>query len=168
MLDLTIGIGAGGRNRTRDPLITSQVLYQLSYTGEERRIMSRLNGFGKPSTRLFGRFFMRLFSALDYLFVFAGFFNRAFFCLRYALCSFGGTLLLVSWLGCLAVARLLGADGLGLAFALLGGFCLGLAFGLTRRFGLFAGADGFGRLNGFDRGGLARRLAGRGHLYIAR
>lgn len=26
-------IGAGGRNRTRDPLITSQVLYQLSYTG---------------------------------------------------------------------------------------------------------------------------------------
>lgn len=26
--------GAGGRNRTRDPLITSQVLYQLSYTGE--------------------------------------------------------------------------------------------------------------------------------------
>ncbi len=29
-----VGIGAGGRNRTRDPLITSQVLYQLSYTGE--------------------------------------------------------------------------------------------------------------------------------------
>ena len=28
-------IGAGGRNRTRDPLITSQVLYQLSYTGVE-------------------------------------------------------------------------------------------------------------------------------------
>ncbi len=26
-------IGAGGRIRTRDPLITSQVLYQLSYTG---------------------------------------------------------------------------------------------------------------------------------------
>ena len=25
--------GAGGRIRTRDPLITSQVLYQLSYTG---------------------------------------------------------------------------------------------------------------------------------------
>lgn len=27
-------VGAGGRNRTRDPLITSQVLYQLSYTGQ--------------------------------------------------------------------------------------------------------------------------------------
>jgi hypothetical protein len=25
--------GAGNRNRTRDPLITNQVLYQLSYTG---------------------------------------------------------------------------------------------------------------------------------------
>ena len=29
-----MGGGAGGRIRTRDPLITSQVLYQLSYTGE--------------------------------------------------------------------------------------------------------------------------------------
>ena len=28
------GIGAGTRNRTRDLLITSQLLYQLSYTGE--------------------------------------------------------------------------------------------------------------------------------------
>ena len=27
------GNGAGNRNRTRDPLITNQVLYQLSYTG---------------------------------------------------------------------------------------------------------------------------------------
>lgn len=27
--------GAGTRNRTRDLLITSQLLYQLSYTGEE-------------------------------------------------------------------------------------------------------------------------------------
>ena len=27
------GAGAGGRNRTRDPLITNQVLYRLSYTG---------------------------------------------------------------------------------------------------------------------------------------
>jgi hypothetical protein len=26
-------LGADGRNRTRDPLITSQVLYQLSYIG---------------------------------------------------------------------------------------------------------------------------------------
>ncbi len=34
-----MNLGAGGRNRTRDPLITSQVLYQLSYTGEEMRIM---------------------------------------------------------------------------------------------------------------------------------
>ena len=25
--------GAGSRSRTRDPLITNQVLYQLSYTG---------------------------------------------------------------------------------------------------------------------------------------
>ena len=27
--------GAGTKSRTRDPLITSQVLYQLSYTGKE-------------------------------------------------------------------------------------------------------------------------------------
>ena len=27
------GNGAGNRVRTRDPLITNQVLYQLSYTG---------------------------------------------------------------------------------------------------------------------------------------
>lgn len=29
--------GAGTRNRTRDLLITSQLLYQLSYTGNEGR-----------------------------------------------------------------------------------------------------------------------------------
>ena len=29
-------IGAGTKSRTRDPLITSQLLYQLSYTGKER------------------------------------------------------------------------------------------------------------------------------------
>jgi hypothetical protein len=29
-------IGAGSRNRTRDPLITNQVLYQLSYAGASR------------------------------------------------------------------------------------------------------------------------------------
>lgn len=29
--------GAGTRNRTRDLLITSQLLYQLSYTGKEGR-----------------------------------------------------------------------------------------------------------------------------------
>jgi hypothetical protein len=28
-----VGVGAGTRNRTRDLLITSQLLYQLSYTG---------------------------------------------------------------------------------------------------------------------------------------
>ena len=42
-----LGFGAGGRNRTRDPLITSQVLYQLSYTGKKRRIMPMLCAFGK-------------------------------------------------------------------------------------------------------------------------
>ena len=31
------GDGAGTRVRTRDPLITNQVLYQLSYTGRNRR-----------------------------------------------------------------------------------------------------------------------------------
>lgn len=31
--------GAGTKSRTRDLLITSQLLYQLSYTGEEVRIM---------------------------------------------------------------------------------------------------------------------------------
>ena len=33
-----MNIGAGGRNRTRDPLIASQVLYQLSYTGERAQL----------------------------------------------------------------------------------------------------------------------------------
>ena len=33
--ELFFDCGAGGRIRTRDPLITSQVLYQLSYTGIE-------------------------------------------------------------------------------------------------------------------------------------
>ena len=28
--------GAGTKSRTRDPLITSQLLYQLSYTGKDR------------------------------------------------------------------------------------------------------------------------------------
>lgn len=32
--------GAGTRNRTRDLLITSQLLYQLSYTGEEGDIIA--------------------------------------------------------------------------------------------------------------------------------
>lgn len=31
-------IGAGTKSRTRDPLITSQVLYQLSYTGKEAEL----------------------------------------------------------------------------------------------------------------------------------
>jgi hypothetical protein len=30
--------GAGSRVRTRDPLITNQVLYQLSYTGMRARL----------------------------------------------------------------------------------------------------------------------------------
>ncbi|CRY98506.1 hypothetical protein [Neisseria meningitidis serogroup B] len=30
--------GAGTKSRTRDPLITSQVLYQLSYTGKESEL----------------------------------------------------------------------------------------------------------------------------------
>ena len=34
--DLRLGSGAGSRTRTRDPLITNQVLYQLSYTGPWR------------------------------------------------------------------------------------------------------------------------------------
>lgn len=32
--------GAGTRSRTRDLLITSQLLYQLSYTGEEGDIIA--------------------------------------------------------------------------------------------------------------------------------
>ena len=39
--------GAGGRNRTRDPLITSQVLYQLSYTGVRGRIIGCFAFYGK-------------------------------------------------------------------------------------------------------------------------
>lgn len=35
-MDWPFNSGADGRNRTRDPLITSQVLYQLSYIGEEQ------------------------------------------------------------------------------------------------------------------------------------
>lgn len=34
------GYGAGTRSRTRDLLITSQLLYQLSYTGEEGDIIA--------------------------------------------------------------------------------------------------------------------------------
>ncbi len=47
--------GAGGRNRTRDPLITSQVLYQLSYTGKKERIVAQSAPFGKQSG---GNFFI--------------------------------------------------------------------------------------------------------------
>ena len=36
--------GAGTRNRTRDLLITSQLLYQLSYTGKEGRHYSHVAG----------------------------------------------------------------------------------------------------------------------------
>ena len=31
--DIELAIGAGSRNRTRDLLITNQLLYQLSYAG---------------------------------------------------------------------------------------------------------------------------------------
>ncbi len=42
-LDMAVSLdvdGAGTRNRTRDLLITSQLLYQLSYTGEEGDIIA--------------------------------------------------------------------------------------------------------------------------------
>ncbi len=39
--------GAGTKSRTRDPLITSQVLYQLSYTGKELHIMHTTCQIGK-------------------------------------------------------------------------------------------------------------------------
>ena len=41
-------IGAGTKSRTRDPLITSQVLYQLSYTGIWDCTISK-NGAGTKS-----------------------------------------------------------------------------------------------------------------------
>ena len=40
--------GAGTRSRTRDLLITSQLLYQLSYTGVLGRRLYRLRWFCKP------------------------------------------------------------------------------------------------------------------------
>ena len=58
-----LGFGAGGRNRTRDPLITSQVLYQLSYTGKKRRIMPMLCAFGKRVQQKMGETWF--FSNLD-------------------------------------------------------------------------------------------------------
>ena len=58
-----LGFGAGGRNRTRDPLITSQVLYQLSYTGKKRRIMPMLCVFGKRVQQKMGETWF--FSNLD-------------------------------------------------------------------------------------------------------
>ena len=33
--------GAGNRNRTRDILITSEALYQLSYSGEKKTLLSQ-------------------------------------------------------------------------------------------------------------------------------
>lgn len=38
--------GAGTRNRTRDLLITSQLLYQLSYTGTRAAIVCKLAPLG--------------------------------------------------------------------------------------------------------------------------
>ena len=43
----TVKFGAGTKSRTRDPLITSQVLYQLSYTGKEVGIMPISSHLGK-------------------------------------------------------------------------------------------------------------------------
>ena len=43
----TVKFGAGTKSRTRDPLITSQVLYQLSYTGKELCIMHTTCQIGK-------------------------------------------------------------------------------------------------------------------------
>ncbi len=39
------GIGAGSRIRTRDPLITNQVLYQLSYTGAVTDLLEVICGY---------------------------------------------------------------------------------------------------------------------------
>src|SRR5690606_23904119 len=39
-IDIVRIFGAGSRIRTRDPLITNQVLYRLSYTGTDDRIAS--------------------------------------------------------------------------------------------------------------------------------
>ncbi len=36
--------GAGGQNRTDDLLITNQLLYQLSYTGNRRKYKTLLKG----------------------------------------------------------------------------------------------------------------------------
>lgn len=41
-------IGAGRRIRTDDRLITNQVLYQLSYTGDSGEKLSRRDRQGKP------------------------------------------------------------------------------------------------------------------------
>ena len=39
--------GAGDRNRTYDPIITNDVLYQLSYSGGRARILGEDTGLGK-------------------------------------------------------------------------------------------------------------------------
>ena len=41
MQRVRVGDGAGSRNRTRDPLITNQVLYQLSYAGADAIVAER-------------------------------------------------------------------------------------------------------------------------------
>ena len=46
--------GSPARARTRDPLINSQLLYQLSYRGIEARILNELQKYGNRSfTELF-------------------------------------------------------------------------------------------------------------------
>jgi hypothetical protein len=54
--------GAGSRVRTRDPLITNQVLYQLSYTGALLPLTLRWgggNGLGLRFALLGDEFFLR-------------------------------------------------------------------------------------------------------------
>lgn len=38
--------GAAERTRTSDPIITNDVLYQLSYSGVPSALLARLAGFG--------------------------------------------------------------------------------------------------------------------------
>ena len=41
-----LGSGAGEGTRTTDPIITNDVLYQLSYTGVPARLLARIGGEG--------------------------------------------------------------------------------------------------------------------------
>jgi hypothetical protein len=56
--DLALGEEADGRTRTGDPFITSEVLYQLSYVGENRKLPAKPGNSasgckpGKPTSRI--------------------------------------------------------------------------------------------------------------------